>query len=73
MIIRTTPHGEENRGINLLTPLMVDYALSLSLSLSSSLSFSLSEIYAEPPLDGNHLTKYIYILNTARWRSPHLR
>ena len=40
---------------------MVDYALSLSLSLSSSLSFSLSEIYAEPPLDGNHLTKYIYI------------
>ena len=53
---------------------MVDYALSLSLSLSSSLSFSLSEIYAEPPLDGDHLIKYIYStpldgehLTSARW------
>ena len=36
---------------------MVDYALSLSLSPYLALSFSLSEIYAEPPLDGNHLTK----------------
>ena len=53
---------------------MVDYALSLSLSLSSSLSFTLSEIYAEPPLDGDPLTKYIYStpldgdhLTSARW------
>ena len=39
---------------------MVDYSLYLSLSLSGALSFTLSEIYAEPPLDGDHLTKYIY-------------
>ena len=43
---------------------MVDYALSLSLSPYLALSFSLSEIYDEPPLDGNHLTKYIYIYST---------
>ncbi len=54
---------------------MLDDALSLSLSLSSSLSLSLflSEIYAQQPLDGDHLTKYIYMPNTARWRSQHLR
>ena len=72
MIIRTTPHGEENRYY--LTHTVDGRLRSFSISLPISLSFTLSEIYAEPPLDGDPLTKYIYStpldgdhLTSARW------
>ena len=39
---------------------------TLYLSPYLALSLSLSEIYAHPPLDGDHLTKYIYIYTQHR-------